>query len=257
MENTLKNLFSKHNQLKFKYDKLSARSKKILKSDISYFIKFLSDNKIDSTWYPLFWSVYLNLIDVLKKIELERKDKVIYPPQNLVFKVFEKNINDVKIIFLGQDPYIRKNQAMGLSFSVPDNIMMPPSLYNIFKEIKTEFPERKYIFKHGNLTKWFDNGMFLLNSALTVLEGSSNEHQYIWSWFTDEVIKYIDKNMNGIVYLLLGGPAKSKQIFIKNKNNKIITGVHPSPLSASKGFFNSGIFKKIENELGKPFDWSI
>jgi uracil-DNA glycosylase len=174
----------------------------------------------------------------------------------MIFKVFEQNINNIKIILLGQDPYIKKDQAMGLSFSVPKNVKIPPSLYNIFKEIKQQFPERNYNFTHGDLTEWQSKGIFLLNSSLTVELGKSNSHQSKWTWFSDAVIKYIDNKRDDVVFLLLGRNAIDKQIFIKNNKNHIITGVHPSPLSAYNGFFESKVFKKVENKLNCIFDWS-
>jgi uracil-DNA glycosylase len=186
---------------------------------------------------------------------MKSKD-IIYPPYDLIFKVFEIDIQTIKIVLLGQDPYIKKNQAMGLSFSVPLSTTIPPSLWNIFKEIKMEFPERKYVFTHGNLTKWFNNGIFLLNSALTVKEGASNSHQELWAWFTDEVIRYISDNRHNVIFLLLGRNAIYKQHIINKESHNIITGVHPSPLSANNGFFNSGIFKKVETYLNESFDWN-
>lgn len=178
----------------------------------------------------------------------------VYPPKELVFRVFEMNVKDIKILLLGQDPYHGPNQAHGLSFSVPDSEKIPPSLKNIFKELNLEFPERNYNYKSGNLEQWFTREkIFLLNSSLTVQRGKAGSDMYIWEEFTDEVIKFISEQNDNCVFLLLGNYAKSKNVFIKNKS-KIITEVHPSPLA--KGFVGSNVFKRIENVLGKEVDWS-
>lgn len=223
---------------------------------ITHIIKILINHNIDKSWYELFLKYSYKLSKLLKKLDDLSLKNTIYPPHNMIFKVFEQNINDIKIVLLGQDPYIKKGQAMGLSFSVPENIQIPPSLYNIFKEIKQEFPERNYSFTHGNLTEWKSKGVFLLNSSLTVESGKSNSHQFKWSWFSDEVIKYVNEKRNDVVFLLLGRNAIDKHIFIKNKKNHIVTGVHPSPLSAYNGFFGSKVFKKVEDKLNAIFDWS-
>jgi uracil-DNA glycosylase len=223
---------------------------KIKNSDLTYCINALYKYKIDKSWFSLFIKHHKKLVKILKFVDNERKTKIIYPIEENIFKVFTMNIKDIKVIFLGQDPYIKKNQATGLSFSVPIDCTIPPSLYNIYRELKLEFPEKNYSFLHGDLTKWFNQGIFLLNSSLTVIENKSNSHQYLWNDFTNIIIEYIDSNRNNIIFLLLGNFAINKKKYILN--NKIITGVHPSPLSAHNGFFNSNIFKNIEN-----IDWSI
>jgi uracil-DNA glycosylase len=228
----------------------------IINSNETYIIKFLIDHNIHSSWYELFLNNSHNLVNILKDIDFIRNSTTIYPSTNIVFKVFEIDINQIKIVLLGQDPYINHNQAMGLSFSVPINTRIPPSLCNIFKEIKNEFPARKYNFTHGDLTKWSNNGVFLLNSALTVISGKSNSQQKLWSWFTDKTIQYINNKRSNIVFLLLGRNAIDKHIFINQHINKIVSGVHPSPYSAYNGFFDSNIFKKVESILDHDFDWS-
>jgi len=154
---------------------------------------------IHSCWHNLFIEHYYKLMKIINNINELRNIETIYPPNNLIFKVFEMDITNIDLVLLGQDPYINENQAMGLSFSVPKNVSIPPSLINIFKEIKNEFPDRNYNFEHGDLTKWSENGIFLLNSALTVIKSKSNSQQLLWSWFTDEVIKYINNNKCNIV----------------------------------------------------------
>ncbi len=231
-----------HDKLIIEYNKL-------------YIYYILQKYRIHESWHQLFYSVSDRLVNLLQKIENQKKTKIIYPQSNLIFKVFEKDIKDIKILLLGQDPYHGPGQAMGLSFSVPNGVPIPPSLWNIFKELKIEYPEQKYDFKHGDLTKWSNNGIFLLNSALTVIEKTPNSHQELWSWFTDLVIDYIDNNRNNVVFLLLGKNAGLKQIYIDDSKNHIITGVHPSPLSANNGFFKSNIFKRVDDKLKEPFNW--
>lgn len=239
-----------------KINKLLAIYSNLNNNHITYIIKLLINYNIDKSWYELFLKHSYKLSKILKKLDDLNKEQTIYPPHNMIFKVFEQNINDIKIVLLGQDPYINEGQAMGMSFSVPKNVKIPPSLHNIFKEIKQQFPERNYNFTHGDLTKWQSKGIFLLNSSLTVESGKSNSHQSKWTWFSDAVIKYIDNKRDDVVFLLLGRNAIDKHIFITNNKNYIITGVHPSPLSAYKGFFESKVFKKVEDKLNGIFDWS-
>jgi len=228
----------------------------LIEDDFTYLINLLISNNIHESWYQLFLNNYKKLIPILKEIDKLRITEIIYPEKIFIFRIFQKNIQDIKIVLLGQDPYINKDQAMGYSFSVPQHINIPPSLLNIFKEINNEFPERNYKFIHGDLTKWYDQGIFLLNSSLTVLHGKSNSHQYLWSWFTDNVILYINNYRSNVIFLLLGRNAIDKHKYISKDKNIIITGVHPSPLSAYNGFFSSNIFIKIEEKLEKEFDWS-
>lgn len=203
------------------------------------------------SWQPLFEQYEFNLDSIYDK------EIPVYPPKNQVFRVFETPVKEIKLLFLGQDPYHGPNQAHGLAFSVEKTETIPPSLRNIFKELQIEFPERKYKFTHGDLTRWAtEEKIFLLNSALTVELHKPNCHAAIWKEFTDSTIKFISDNNPNAVFLLLGNNAKEKVPLIKNKA-KIITGVHPSPLSASRGFFNSGLFKKVEEILGYEINWLI
>lgn len=173
----------------------------------------------------------------------------VYPPRDCLFRVFEMPVNEIRLVILGQDPYHGHGQAHGLSFSVLPGVAKPPSLLNICKELKAEFPERDYKFPSGCLEPWTKQGIFLLNTALTVRESSPNSHAAHWSEFTNDVIRFISDRNPKAVFLLLGSFAKSKAEFIENKK-LMVTGVHPSPLSASKGFFGSGIFKKVEGLTG-------
>ena len=167
------------------------------------------------------------------------------------------DVKKIRIVLLGQDPYHNPNQANGLSFSVPDKVKIPPSLQNIYKELCIEFPERNYEFNSGNLDRWFTKEkIFLLNSSLSVIKNKPGSHMFMWSDFTDDVITFISKKNKNCIFILLGNFAKSKEKFIENKD-RIITGVHPSPFSANNGFFNSNIFRKIEEKLQKEINWSI
>jgi uracil-DNA glycosylase len=256
INSSINELLDQHTEINSYIDELLSEINELNKSDTTYLVNLLVNSNIHKSWYELFLQTSNLLTNTMKQVDQSRLSNTVFPPPELTFKVFESDINSIKIVLIGQDPYIKKGQAMGLSFSVPDDVVQPPSLYNIFKEIKTEFPDRKYKFdKSGNLTKWFESGVFLLNSALTVIEGKSNSQQGIWTQFTDEVIKYIDSKKSNVVFLLLGSNAIGKKYYINSNNNHIVTGVHPSPLSAYNGFFNSGIFIKVEEKLGEPFEW--
>jgi uracil-DNA glycosylase len=179
----------------------------------------------------------------------------VYPPKELVFRVFQMDVKDILILLLGQDPYHGPKQANGLSFSVPDGEKIPPSLKNIYKELNLNFPERNYTFTSGNLEKWFNREkIFLLNSSLTVEKGKAGSHMKKWETFTNDVIKFISEQNDNCLFLLLGNYAKSKRVFIKNKS-KIVTEVHPSPLA--RGFVGSNVFKRVENVLECEVNWSI
>jgi len=199
---------------------------------------------IHSSWNPIFEEYNINI-----------ESNNMYPNKENIYRVFEMDIKDIKILLLGQDPYHNVNQADGFCFSVPIGVKIPPSLKNIFKEIQIEFPERHYNYTHGNLESWFyREKIFLLNSALTVEHNKPGSHMKYWENMTNAVISLVSKINTECIFVLLGRYAKSKEKYIQNKNN-IITGVHPSPLSAHNGFFNSNIFKMIENKSGH-IDWS-
>lgn len=203
--------------------------------------------EIHNSWTKLFNKYDINLDEIYEIGE-------VYPPKELVFRVFQMDVKDIRVVLLGQDPYHGQNQAHGLSFSVPDGEKIPPSLKNIYKELKLEFPERNYDFSSGNLEQWFTREkIFLLNSSLTVQKGKAGSDMSIWEEFTDEIIKFISEQNDNCVFLLLGNYAKSKHVFIKNKS-KIVTEVHPSPLA--RGFVGSNVFKRVESALGYEVNWS-
>jgi uracil-DNA glycosylase len=183
-------------------------------------------------------------------------EKPVYPEKENVYRVFEMDVTKIKIVLLGQDPYHGPNQAHGLSFSVPSGVKIPPSLRNIYKELQNEFPERNYNFVSGNLEQWFyREKIFLLNASLTVIEGKAGSHMKQWETFTNSLIEFISAQNPTCIFLLLGNFAKAKEKYILIKE-RIINGVHPSPLSAHNGFFNSNIFIKVEELLNEKIDWS-
>jgi len=174
----------------------------------------------------------------------------IYPPKELIFNCFNFfQPDELKVVILGQDPYINEGQAMGLSFSVPKGVKIPPSLLNIFKEIKNEYTDYEYDIQNGDLTNWAKQGILLLNSSLTVIQGKSNSYKNFWTEKTDKIIKYISENMENIVFVLWGNDAQKKENLINCKKHKIIKSVHPSPLSASRGFFGNKNFLLINEYL--------
>jgi uracil-DNA glycosylase len=166
----------------------------------------------------------------------------------------------VKVVILGQDPYHGPNQAHGLSFSVPPGVPAPPSLVNIFKELKTDIGIE--IPKHGNLTYWASQGVFLLNASLTVRAGEPMSHARIgWADFTNTVIKKISAEKKHVVFMLWGKFAQEKRTLIDDTKHLILRSVHPSPLSAHAGFFGCKHFSKANEWLGKkgmePVDWKL
>jgi len=205
---------------------------------------------VKASWIPLLDNPELDKI--INKLNKDSKTKIL-PTENRIFEAFKYfELKDTKVCWLGLDPYISCEQAMGLSFSVPTNCKIPPSLKNIFKELNLDDQS------NGNLTKWVKNNQFLmLNASLTVFEGKSNSHKNIWKKYTDNLLKDISEKTNKIIFILLGNEAQSKTKFINEKKHIIIKGVHPSPLSAYRGFFNSGIFDIFDKEYIKLFKKDI
>ncbi len=170
-----------------------------------------------------------------ENVRNEYKNGLCFPPAKLVFNAFNLcPFNKVKVVILGQDPYHELGQAMGLSFSVPDGIMLPPSLQNIYKEIHSDLG--KPIPTSGDLTRWARQGVLLLNATLTVRAHEANSHQALgWQNFTDAAIETINTHREHIVFMLWGGFARSKKRLIDTNRHCIIESVHPSPLSANRG----------------------
>ena len=199
--------------------------------------------------------------DLQKFIVNEYKTKEVYPKMSEIFNAFVKTSYDkVKVVILGQDPYHGEGEAEGLSFSVKVGIAKPPSLLNIFQELKNDLGITPP--NHGSLVHWAEQGVLLLNSTLTVIKDTPKSHsQKGWERFTDEVIKIINKKETPVVFILWGSDARSKKYLITNKIHHIIESVHPSPLSAHRGFFGSKPFSKTNEFLIKdhmvPIDWKI
>lgn len=198
----------------------------------------------------------------LRKILInEYKTKTIYPDMYDIFNALHFTpYNKVKVVILGQDPYHGPNQAHGLSFSVNPGVPAPPSLKNIYKELHTDLG--CYIPNNGYLKKWADQGVLLLNTALTVRAGEANSHRKLgWEIFTDKVISVLNERDTPMVFILWGKNAQSKEALITNTKHFIIKSVHPSPLSARRGFFGSKPFSKTNDFLKSvgetPIDWQI
>jgi uracil-DNA glycosylase len=223
------------------------------------------DVKIETSWKAVlkneFDKPYFEQIVLFLKTE-KMAGKTIYPPGPLIFNAFEQTpFDNVKVVIIGQDPYHGPGQAHGLCFSVQDGVPPPPSLINIFKEIQSDIgitmPSGK-----GNLISWAQQGVLLLNAALTVRANEPFSHSKIgWAIFTDAVIQKISELKTGVVFLLWGRFAQEKQSLIDEIKHYVLKAAHPSPFSADKGFFNCKHFSKTNSLLqqqGKdPIDWKI
>ena len=185
-----------------------------------------------------------------KLLELKNKKIIFYPQGDKIFNAFNLTpLNNVKVVILGQDPYHGPNQAHGLCFSVPQSVKPPPSLVNIFKELESDTGKKRN-YHDGNLEPWARQGVFLLNTTLTVEKSKPLSHRdYGWSEFTDRVISLISNKLENIVFILWGSFAQSKKQLIDSNNHLILTAPHPSPLSAHRGFFGSKPFSKTNNFL--------
>ena len=222
------------------------------------------DVKIEASWKEAlkaeFSKPYFQQIILHIKTE-KAQGKIIYPPGSLFFNAFNTTpFNNVKVVILGQDPYHGPGQAHGLCFSVQNGIQPPPSLVNIYKELQEDTgmstPD------HGNLTKWAEQGVFLLNTSLTVRAGEPMSHSKIgWANFTDAVIKKISAEKLHVVFILWGKFAQEKKILIDETKHCILKSAHPSPLSAHAGFFGCRHFSKTNEYLMSkgidPVNWSL
>ncbi len=200
--------------------------------------------------------------NILKFVENERVlGKVIYPVKQNVFNAFKLTpFNKVKVVILGQDPYHGPNQAHGLAFSVEGDVAVPPSLKNIYKEIQADLGLP--IPSHGNLTHWAKQGIFLLNTVLTVEQAKAHSHANKgWETFTDNVIKTVSQYHKNVVYMLWGSNAHKKIPMIDQQQNLVLKTTHPSPLSAHRGFLGSKQFSKcnsyLESNNINPIDWKV
>ena len=201
------------------------------------------------------WDIVLN--DELKKdyfkklgifVKNEYKNKTVFPNYENIFDALRfTDYDEVKVVILGQDPYHGIGEAHGLSFSVREGIKIPPSLLNIFKELYSDLGIKR---TKSDLTDWAKEGVLLLNSIMTVIKDSPLSHKNKgWEIFTDTIISKLNERKDPVIFLLWGSFARSKKELITNKRHKIIESVHPSPLSANRGFFGSKPFSKINNYL--------
>ena len=221
------------------------------------------DKKIGNSWDNLLKDEFNKpyFLSLEEKVDLDYKAKIVHPDKDKIFMAFKLTpIENIKVVILGQDPYINFNEAMGLAFSVPHSVKIPPSLENIYKEMEKDvgvIPP-----KSGDLTKLAKEGVFFLNTTLTVIHKSSLSHSKIgWETFTDRVIELISKKTTPVVFILWGNNARSKKRLIDDKRHLIIESAHPSPLSAYNGFFGSKPFSRanmflMDNEVS-PVDWSV
>ncbi|MEH8020150.1 uracil-DNA glycosylase [Rheinheimera metallidurans] len=202
-------------------------------------------------------------IDLLAKVEQARlAGQVIYPPQTDMFNAFKlTELDKLKVVILGQDPYHGPNQAHGLAFSVRKGVRVPPSLQNMYKELALEYPDFQ-VPTHGHLASWAEQGVLLLNTVLTVVATLPNSHSKLgWQRFTDKVIEQINAECHGVVFLLWGAHAQKKGRILDRQRHYVLEAPHPSPLSAHRGFLGCNHFKQT-NELlvaqGKPpINWQI
>lgn len=218
---------------------------------------------IEDKWYDTlkeeFESPYF--ADIKKTLIEEKRQHVVYPPSPLIFNAFNLTpFDNVKVVIIGQDPYHNIGQAHGLAFSVPDGIQKPPSLQNIFKELNQDLGIA--IPTTGNLEKWAKEGVLLLNASLTVRANMAASHAKIgWQKFTDAAIKALSDKKQNLVFILWGNYAIAKENLIDHNKHLILKTVHPSPLSASRGFFGCHHFSKTNeyliNHNIKPIDWSL
>ena len=199
---------------------------------------------------------FLSLVEFLKS---EYKNHTVYPPGPEIFRAFDlTEFDEVRVVILGQDPYHGPGQANGLAFSVREGIIKPPSLINIFKEIKTEYDQE--VPSSGNLERWAKQGVLLLNSTLTVRARQAGSHQKKgWEEFTDAVIRKVSEEKEHVVFMLWGAYAQKKGAVIDESKHLVLKSAHPSPFAADRGFFGNDHFKQANaylREHGKPeIEW--
>lgn len=203
---------------------------------------------------PYYKELYLKILE-------EYKTQVIFPRSEDIFNAFNlTSLSEVKVVILGQDPYHNVGQAHGLCFSVKPDVVVPPSLENIYKELRDDLG--CYIPDNGYLVKWAQQGVLMLNTVLTVRAHQANSHRGLgWEKFTDAAIRILNMQDRPIVYILWGSPAQKKAEMLNNPNHLILKAPHPSPLSSYRGFFGSKPFSKTNDFLTEhglvPIDWQI
>jgi len=215
---------------------------------------FIPKKRKKMTWQDFFKEeeqkdYYKNLI---KQIDIAYENSVVFPPKDKIFNAFNLTpLDNLKIVILGQDPYHGKGQAQGLAFSTPSDIKNPPSMRNILKEIEDDL-KTKSICENGDLTSWAKDGVLLINAILTVEQAKPKSHHKLgWEIFTDNLIKFISLNCKDIIFILWGSSAIKKEKIIDTSKHHILKGVHPSPLSAYRGFFGCNHFSKTNDILKK------
>ena len=219
------------------------------------------DVKIEQSWKTHLADEFSKdyFLQLTEFVRQEYQKTTIYPRGNLIFNAFEHcPFDKVKVVLLGQDPYHEPGQAHGLCFSVQDGIPFPPSLVNIFKEIESDVGQ--HTPQSGDLTRWADQGVLLLNATLTVRAHIAGSHQNKgWETFTDAVIDRLNSGRNHVVYLLWGSYAQKKGNFINSTRNLVLKATHPSPLSAYRGFFGNKHFSQTNDYLiasgQTPIEW--
>lgn len=213
------------------------------------------DNKLNIIWKSEGFKKFLNIIDN------EYKTKTIYPPKNYIFNALKLTpYSNTKVVIVGQDPYHGEGEAHGLSFSVQEGIKIPPSLQNIYKELNSDLGIP--IAKTGDLTKWGNEGVLMLNAVLTVEKDKPASNRKLgWELLTDYIIKVLNQKEEPVVFILWGNFAKEKSKYITNPNHLVITSPHPSPFSANSGFFGSKPFSKtnafLKSKGLKEIDWDV
>lgn len=218
--------------------------------------------RLEAGWKQALAPVLPLLAPIKEQLLAERHaGQRIFPPAALIFNAFDRTpFDQVRVVILGQDPYHRAGQAMGLSFSVPRGVAVPPSLRNIYKELASQYPDYR-IPQHGDLSEWAAQGVLLLNTGLTVREGQAGSHSHLgWHAFTDAAISALSAQARPIVFMLWGRHAQSKIPLIDGARHLVLTAPHPSPL-AGGGFFGNGHFVRANQFLQehgeKPIDWQI
>lgn len=202
------------------------------------------------SWKPFLDSEFAKpyFMELSQFLRKEYETKTIYPPKGLVFRAFTTDLNEVKVVILGQDPYHTPRAAHGLAFSVPSTEPIPPSLVNIYKEIDADIGH--HANTSGNLKSWQEQGVLLLNNVLTVEAHKAKSHQgHGWETFTEAVIKYLNETRSHLVFILWGAEARKKKSLISPEKHLILESAHPSPLSAYAGFFGSKPFSKANEFL--------
>lgn len=208
--------------------------------------------KIENSWKSLFLTYDFDIYELYFS-----ENNNIYPKMEMLFEVFKEPCDEIKICILNDEPYRNIEESNGYAFSVDENIntknKIPILLKNIFKKIKNEFPKRNYNFIHGNLKKWNEKGIFLLNCSLSIESNKPNSHIDIWEDFTNDVITQISNSNNKVIFLLMGKYLQSKKKYIENNSSNIIIECeYPDSIY----FFDTDIFINIEKSLGYAFDWS-